>query len=109
MTLILIEEVGHVVKTCSIEGCERPFVARGWCAAHHRRWMRHGSPLVRDTIESPGVGAQRFCSVDDCDRPHEARGFCDRHYRAERYRDPEVRRRQSDAQRRYKARKREAA
>lgn len=47
--------------------------------------------------------------MEGCDRPHEVRGLCDKHYRAERYRDPELRRRQLDATRRYIARKRERA
>lgn len=34
-----------MVKICIIEGCERPVLARGWCSAHHSRWLRHGDPL----------------------------------------------------------------
>jgi hypothetical protein len=30
---------------CSIEGCEKPVQARGWCSAHWARWKRHGDPL----------------------------------------------------------------
>lgn len=32
--------------TCSIEGCDRPIVARGWCSAHYNRWHRHGDPTA---------------------------------------------------------------
>lgn len=28
--------------TCSIDGCERPVDARGWCTMHWKRWRRHG-------------------------------------------------------------------
>ena len=31
---------------CSIEGCERPRHARGWCSHHWRRRHRHGDPLA---------------------------------------------------------------
>lgn len=31
-------------RTCSIDGCERPVVAWGWCDPHYRRWRRHGDP-----------------------------------------------------------------
>jgi len=34
------------MKTCSIEGCERPRKARGWCGTHWLRWRKHGSPHV---------------------------------------------------------------
>lgn len=30
---------------CSIDGCDRPVDARGWCKAHWQRWRRHGDPL----------------------------------------------------------------
>lgn len=32
-------------NTCSIENCEKPRLARGWCSAHWTRWKRHGDPL----------------------------------------------------------------
>lgn len=30
-------------KICSIEGCERGVVSRGWCKVHYERWHRTGS------------------------------------------------------------------
>lgn len=36
------ELIGMSKPTCSIEGCSRPLVARGWCDTHYRRWKRHG-------------------------------------------------------------------
>lgn len=32
-------------KPCSIEGCNRPAWARGWCTRHYHRWHMHGDPL----------------------------------------------------------------
>lgn len=32
--------------TCSIDGCSNPARRRGWCGAHHQRWLRHGDPHV---------------------------------------------------------------
>lgn len=32
-------------RECSIEGCEKPVDAKGWCSAHWARWKRHGDPL----------------------------------------------------------------
>lgn len=31
--------------TCSIDGCQKPAVGRGWCARHWYRWKTHGDPL----------------------------------------------------------------
>lgn len=32
--------------TCTIDGCEEPHMARGWCMTHYYRWRRQGSPLA---------------------------------------------------------------
>lgn len=32
-------------ETCSIERCEEPLKARGWCSMHYSRWRQHGDPL----------------------------------------------------------------
>lgn len=32
-------------RICSIEACERPYVARDLCGAHYRRWLTYGDPL----------------------------------------------------------------
>lgn len=29
---------------CKIQGCERPFKARGFCIVHYSRWKRTGDP-----------------------------------------------------------------
>lgn len=31
---------------CSVEGCERPKLQKGFCASHYHRWRRHGDPLA---------------------------------------------------------------
>jgi len=31
-------------KVCSIEGCNKQFLARGWCNMHYFRWKAHGDP-----------------------------------------------------------------
>lgn len=30
------------MKTCSVKGCDRPAVARGWCRRHYRAWNERG-------------------------------------------------------------------
>ena len=73
------------MRWCKIEGCDRPYLARGWCAAHYKRWWKLGDPLA------PRVRRQAGCTIDGCDREHRARGWCDLHYqRWLRHRDPMV-------------------
>ncbi len=46
---------------CSIEGCGKPYEARGWCKTHYNRWRSHGDPLEGRPNWSTAHGeAQRF-------------------------------------------------
>lgn len=42
------------VRECSIEGCESPHRARGWCNSHWLRWRRFGDPLGKAPERRPG-------------------------------------------------------
>lgn len=44
--------------TCSIDGCNKPKLARTWCSHHYNRWHATGDPLpkVADPIECPTCG-----------------------------------------------------
>lgn len=64
-------------RTCSIDECTRPVIARSWCGAHYARWQRHGHP----TGGGPDRTDRGICSIDGCDRPHECRGWCALHYK----------------------------
>lgn len=60
-------------RICSIEGCDKPVVARGWCRTHYSRWQRRRDPFaVRITPD--------ICSIEGCNKPHNARGWCKMHY-----------------------------
>ncbi|RCG31975.1 hypothetical protein DQ384_05380 [Sphaerisporangium album] len=62
-------------RTCTIDGCVKPVLAKGWCTTHYGRWRRNGDPVVlkpRHKMES--------CSIDGCGQPHTARGYCVLHY-----------------------------
>jgi len=59
-------------RTCSIDGCDRPARARGWCKAHWQRWSRHGDPLAGRASPASGPLEVRFWArvdrggPDDC-------------------------------------------
>ncbi len=57
------------MSVCSIEGCERTLLARGWCATHYQRWRVHGSPLVSFRPELTMTIAERLWSNVDKDGP----------------------------------------
>lgn len=73
-------------RTCTIEGCDTPERARGWCATHYSRWRRTG------TAETGRPYGQTACSQPDCPEPHYCKGVCRAHYAALRYHgDPALR------------------
>jgi hypothetical protein len=70
--------------TCSIQGCDKPHYAFGWCQMHYRRWKNHGDPAVvlsrsgRRRDLSPPV-----CAIMGCEELvglKGAKGLCVRHY-----------------------------
>jgi len=65
-------------KACSVDGCTRQAVSRGWCHGHYQRWVRLG-----DVQPDRPLGRQvNFaCEVDGCDRDAYARQLCRTHYR----------------------------
>lgn len=65
------------MKTCSVEGCGRPFRAKGLCITHYTR-QRKGTPLDAPITVMGRVG----CAVEGCDSPHHCKGFCAYHYKA---------------------------
>lgn len=63
--------------TCSIAGCDKPTVGRGWCRKHYGRWHRHGDPLY---VTPPTAPTERLCDIEGCGQPHLARGYCSLHW-----------------------------
>lgn len=64
-----------VQRTCSVDGCVRPYCAKGWCQLHYRRWWSTGSTELREgtRLGRPPVPLSKrfwsrvdFSSPDDC-------------------------------------------
>lgn len=46
------------IRICSVEGCEKPMICRGWCPMHWRRWRLYGDPLT--TMTTPKGEPQAY-------------------------------------------------
>lgn len=57
-------------RICTMPGCNKPFLAQGYCEAHYSRWRRHGDPVGGAT--GKGEPERHFRNVvmthegDDC-------------------------------------------
>lgn len=66
-------------RTCSVDGCGRPYLARGWCRQHYNRWWETGR-LDEDKPIGWLRPGDRICSIEGCERPYLAVGYCRMHY-----------------------------
>lgn len=61
--------------TCSIDGCKKPALTRGYCSGHYHRLIRYG-----DAIFVPPPRPVSKCSLSGCDGDVAGAGFCRKHY-----------------------------
>lgn len=66
---------------CSVDGCEKPVLAKGLCSAHYCRNKKWGSP-TGGLPERPR--RPEACTVDGCDGLHYSLGYCAAHYQRHR-------------------------
>lgn len=48
---------------CSVEGCDRVVLARGWCTRHYTRWLRYGDPLAVLLVRAEHGAPQEFIKI----------------------------------------------
>lgn len=62
-------------QLCSAEGCVRKKESRSLCSAHYRRLLRKNAFDPLDKFDHDGV-----CSIDGCNKPFLAKKLCKKHY-----------------------------
>lgn len=77
--------MANATRICSIDDCERPFYANGWCQLHYNRARKHGNPEGRART----LNRDLPCSVSGCEANRAGRDLCGRHYqRWQKHGDP---------------------
>jgi len=75
-------------RTCSIEGCNRPFLAKNMCSMHWQRAYRTGIVGNAESLVRTYNDTSK-CSVDGCNLRPVGKGFCSIHWtRWKKYGDP---------------------
>ena len=70
-----------MTRKCTLEGCDRPYLANGLCQLHYHRKRNTGDVGGIDPKHYGGRLDERpVCSVDDCDEPSNCLGMCIKHY-----------------------------
>lgn len=65
-----------IQRICSVTGCSKKHLARGYCTLHYQRWS-HGRAMDAPPHEK---GLYAICTVDGCGRPHTSKGLCSLHW-----------------------------
>lgn len=79
-----------MARTCSLEGCGKPYHARGWCYGHYMRQYRCGDPVLTKRAQQAASRPQT-CAVSGCARAPKTLALCPMHYkRMWRHGDPLV-------------------
>ncbi|MCS7464929.1 hypothetical protein N0M98_33135 [Paenibacillus doosanensis] len=65
------------MKSCSIEGCDRPVKAKQLCSTHHQRLLRNGSPLI---VRKKSKKEPKQCGWINCKQYAVSKGYCPKHY-----------------------------
>jgi hypothetical protein len=63
---------------CSVEDCEKPAHAKGWCRTHWTRMHLYGR------LEKTQGLVKGNCTIEGCELPIKAKGLCIRHYQLKR-------------------------
>lgn len=61
------------LKICTVENCDKAYVAKGYCLMHYVRVKRYGS------TDKP-IKKSKMCKIDGCGTQCRGLGYCTKHY-----------------------------
>lgn len=79
------------MAVCTVNGCNKPHVAKGLCNKHYIQVQKHGS-----IVEKPILQGDKRCSVASCNNMCVAKNMCEKHYVHMRLQIPSVRERRRE-------------
>ena len=56
---------------CTVEGCKRPYRAKGYCVTHYKKWRR--GELENHTAR------YKICTKEGCRKPRAKGSLCEEH------------------------------
>lgn len=74
MTNPRMSEADVTKGICSVEDCERPVLAKGYCSRHYAKNRKYGDPLYVVAYQSGTP-----CKAPKCERPRRRYGYCSLH------------------------------
>ncbi len=75
--IVMWNGVQSMTNYCSVSGCDKEVLARGWCGKHYRRWHRYGDIFTVHKL--PNGTYEPICEVSGCDRKTHSNGLCSTH------------------------------
>lgn len=58
------------MKPCSVPGCKKPHIAKGYCGSHYANWRRHGFPVLPEVTPRGEprrwLASQLIVETDEC-------------------------------------------
>lgn len=67
----------RIPPSCEVEGCEKPYYAKGYCNPHWQQQRAGKEPGYLWRQEKFGP----ICTLEDCERDHWLMGLCVTHYK----------------------------